>query len=220
MSKTAIVAGSTGLVGKQVVKILADSGEYDSVIALVRKGSNFIHDDVFTVEVDYRNLTEQSDELQGDDVFCCLGTTMKKAGSKERFYEVDHTFPLELAQVVKKNGCRQFSIITASGADTKSLIYYNRVKGQIEEALKELSFESIHIFRPSVLLGERDEKRRGEQLLAMLTKVLNPIMVGPLRKLRAINGEVVARAMYYTNQKHEPGIHIYESNEIQRLGQD
>jgi len=219
MSKTAVVAGSTGLVGKQLVKILADSGEYDSVIALVRKGSNFIHDDVFTVEVDFRNLAEQSDELQGEDVFCCLGTTMKKAGSKERFYEVDHTFPLELAHIVKMNGCRQFSIITAAGADKKSLFYYNRVKGQVETALKDLSFESIHIFRPSVLMGERDEKRRGEQLVAILTKVLNPLLVGPLRKLRAIKAEVVARAMYHANQRRKPGIHIYESNEIQRLGQ-
>ena len=219
MPKTAIVAGSTGLVGKHLVKILADSLEYESIIALVRKGSNFIHDNVFTVEVDYRNLAEQKEELQAEDVFCCLGTTMKKAGSKDKFHEVDYTFPVELAKIVKQNGCKQFSIITASGADKKSFFYYNRVKGQVEEAVREVDFQSLHVFRPSLLLGERDERRRGEQIGAVLFRALNPLMVGPLRKLRAIKGEVVAKAMYRVSQSSEPGNYIYESDRIQKLGQ-
>ena len=219
MPKTALVAGSTGLVGKQLVKILAASHEYEAVIALVRKGSNFIHDGVFTVEVDYEKLSEYSEDLKADDVFCCLGTTMKKAGSKDNFYKVDFTYPLELAKVAKKNGSQQFNIITSSGANADSKFYYNRVKGNIEKALSRVKIPTVNIFRPSFLIGIRDEKRAIETLGAVVSKLLNPVMVGRFRKYRSIKASVVAMAMFKVNQKHLQGIHIYESNRIQEIGQ-
>lgn len=218
MSKTAIVAGSTGLVGKHLVQILAKSHEYESVIALVRKGSNFIHDGVFTVEVDYNQLADFEDELKGNDVFCCLGTTMKKARTKDNFYKVDYTFPLELAKVAEKNNSRRFNIITASGASSKSMFYYNRVKGDIESAISNLKIPCINVFRPSLLLGDRNEKRTGEQIGAVLFKMINPLMTGPLKKFRAIKGEVVANAMFKVNQQHTEGIHIFDSDKIQEIG--
>ncbi len=220
MPKTALVAGSTGLVGKQLVQILAASHEYEAVIALVRKGSNIIHDGVFTVEVEYERLAEYSEDLKADDVFCCLGTTMKKAGSKDNFYKVDFTYPLELAKITEKNGSDQFNIITASGANAESMFYYNRVKGEIEKAISQLSIPTINIFRPSLLLGEREEKRTGEQIGAVISKLINPLMLGRFRKYRSIKGSVVARAMFNVNQKHKKGIHIYESNSIQEIGQE
>ena len=219
MPKTALVAGSTGLVGKQLLQILASSQEYEAVIALVRKGSNIIHDGVFTVEVDYERLAEYSADLKAEDVFCCLGTTMKKAGSKENFYKVDFAYPLELAKVAEKNGSDQFNIITASGANAESMFYYNRVKGDIEKAIAKLSIPAINIFRPSLLLGDREEKRAGEKIGAAISKVLNPMLVGRFRKYRSIKGNVVAKAMFNVNQKHLEGIHIYESNRIQEIGQ-
>jgi len=219
MGKTAIVAGSTGLVGKHLVQILAKSHEYESVIALVRKGSNFIHEGVFTIEVDYDQLSDYSEDLKADDIFCCLGTTMKKAGSKDNFYKVDFTFPLELAKLSEKNECEQFNIITASGANSNSMFYYNRVKGDVEQAVSKLEIPCINIFRPSLLLGERKEKRMGEQIGAVIFKYLNQLMAGPMRKYRAIQGEVVANAMFRGNQKQSKGIHIFESDKIQAIGQ-
>ena len=219
MGKTAIVAGSTGLVGKHLVQILAESQEYESVIALVRKGSNFIHEGVFTIEVDYDNLSEYSEDLKAEDVFCCLGTTMKKAGSKENFYKVDYTYPLKLAKVAEKNNSIQFNIITASGAHSKSMFYYNRVKGDVEAAISNLDIFNINIFRPSLLLGERKEKRGGEQIGAALFKLVKPLMLGPIRRYRAIRGDIVAKAMFRVNQNHSDGIHYFESDRIQEIGQ-
>ncbi len=220
MPKTAVVAGSTGLVGKQLVEILASSQEYEAVIALVRKGSNIIHDRVFTVEVDYDQLDNYAADLKADDVFCCLGTTMKKAGSKEKFYEVDFSYPLKLAEIAEKNKSQRFNIITANGANSNSTFFYNRVKGDIETAVSRLSIPSIYIFRPSLLLGNRDKKRTGENVGAVLSRVLKPLLVGRFKKYRAIKATTVAMAMYKVNQQDTNGIHIFESNRIQELGQD
>jgi len=220
MPKTAVVAGSTGLVGKKLVQILASSQEYEAVIALVRKGSNFIHDRVFTVEVDYEQLDHFAADLIADDVFCCLGTTMKKAGSKENFYKVDFSYPLKLAEIAEKNKSRRFNIITANGADSNSTFYYNRVKGDIETAVSRLNIPTINIFRPSLLLGNRDDKRTAEKIGAVLSKVLKPVLVGRFKKYRAIEASAVAMAMYRVNQRDARGIHIFESNRIEELGQD
>lgn len=219
MPKTAVVAGSTGLVGNHLVQILAQSQEYEAVIALVRKGSNVIYDGVFTVEADYQRLGDFAENLQADDVYCCLGTTMKKAGSKANFYQVDHTFPFELAKIAEKNRSTRYNIVTASGANSESLFYYNRVKGDVEKAIMNLNIPNINIFRPSLLLGSRSEKRVGEQVGAVLAKLINPLMLGRLKRYRAIKGEDVAKAMYLVSQLDTTGIHIYESDKIQEISQ-
>jgi len=220
MPKTAVVAGSTGLVGKQLVEILESSREYEAVVALVRKGSNFIHDRVFTVEVDFDHLEKYASDLKAEDVFCCLGTTMKKAGSKENFYKVDYEYPLKLARIAEQNNSDKFNIISATGADSTSAFYYSRVKGDIEKAISELNIPTINIFRPSLLIGNRDEKRKGEEIGAVVAKILNPVLIGRFRKYRAIEALMVARAMLNVNQKPAEGIHIFESNRIQELGQN
>lgn len=220
MPKTAVVAGSTGLVGNHLIQILAQSHEYEAVIALVRKGSNIIYDGVFTVEVDYQRLADFAENLQADDVYCCLGTTMKKAGSKASFYQVDYTFPFELAMIAGKNGSARFNIVTASGANSASLFYYNRVKGDIEKAIMKLNIPNINIFRPSLLLGNRSEKRMGEQVGAVIAKLMNPVMLGRLRRYRAIKGADVAKAMYRVSQLDKTGAQIYESDKIYEISQD
>jgi uncharacterized protein YbjT (DUF2867 family) len=219
MAKTAVVAGSTGLVGNQLIKILAQSLEYEAVIAVVRKGSSIIYDGVFTIEVDYRKLFEFAEALKADDVYCCLGTTMKKAGSKANFYQVDYTYPLELAKIAERNGSDRFSIITASGANSDSMFYYNRVKGDVEKAIMNLNIPNINIFRPSLLLGERNEKRKGEHIGGIIAKMLNPLLQGKLRRYRAIQGADVAKTMYLVNQQNQKGKYVYESDKIQELSQ-
>jgi uncharacterized protein YbjT (DUF2867 family) len=220
MSKTALITGGTGLVGTHLINCLIDSAEYDEIKVLVRKGSKYHMDLVTIIEVDYDHLSNFNKLLNADIVFCCLGTTMKKAGSKEQFYKVDFSYPLDLAKIVKANGCEHFNIITASGANAKSMFFYNRVKGEVESALGQLNFKNLNIFRPSLLLGERNEQRAGEQIGAVLAKIINPFLIGRLKKIRAIQAKVVARAMRKISMENHHGIRIISSDIIQANGQD
>jgi uncharacterized protein YbjT (DUF2867 family) len=217
MKKTAVVAGSTGLVGKHLVKLLAESTAFNEVTALVRSGSSFIHEDVFTEEVDYARLAEHIDTLKADAVFCCLGTTMKKAGSKAAFHKVDFDYPLALARIAAQQGSRQFHIITASGASVRSMFYYSRVKGEVEQEITKLRIPSINIYRPSLLLGKRNEQRTEEKIGAFVAAVLRPVMVGGLRRYRAIEASAVAKAMLASSEMDMEGTKVFESDAIQQL---
>lgn len=219
MSKTAIVAGGTGLVGRHLVDLLVAAKEFDKIIVLVRKGSTHQFKGVTVLEIDYDHLSDFSSQLCADAVFCCLGTTMKKAGSKEQFYKVDFTYPHELAMLALENGSRQFNIVTASGANPESMFYYNKVKGGIENALSNLEFHNINILRPSLLLGQRDEQRVGEKIGAAIAKVINPLMVGRLKKYRAIQAETVARAMVKVSLENREGLQILPSDVLKVYGE-
>ncbi|UOQ74237.1 oxidoreductase [Hymenobacter cellulosilyticus] len=152
--------------------------------------------------------------LIADDVFCCLGTTMRQAGSKEAFYKVDYLYVVKLAALTAANFAAQFMVISAMGADAGSRFYYNKVKGEMEQAVRQAPFRAIHIFRPSLLLGERTEKRAGEQVGAVLLRVLNPLLLGPLRRYRAVPGAAVARAMLRAAEDDGGGIKVHLSDEI------
>jgi len=219
MSRIALVAGGTGLVGGHLVKIIVDSNEFREIKVLIRKGNKFEMDGITSIEVDYDHLINSERYLKADCVFCCLGTTIKKAGSKEKFQMVDYTYPHELAKITLQNGSRQFNVITASGANSKSMFFYNRLKGDIEHALKNLGYENLNIFRPSLLLGDRNEKRLGEEIGALVAKTVNPLLMGNLKKLRAIQAETVAKAMVEVSLRKYLGARIFESYEIQELGQ-
>ncbi|MCL4149291.1 UNVERIFIED_CONTAM: hypothetical protein GTU68_056879 [Idotea baltica] len=218
MSKIALVAGGTGLVGSHLVELLADNKEYSEVKVLVRKGSK-IHGAKLTVlEIDYDRLSEYESQLQADVVFCCLGTTMKKAGSKAAFEKVDFTYPLELAKAAQIHGAKQFHLITAMGANLESRIYYNQIKGKTEAAIEELNFENLNIYRPSLLLGDRKEQRFGERVGTFLSWILRPFFIEGLKKYRAIHAGVVATAMLHISMKNLQGTQIFLSDAIQEQG--
>lgn len=216
--KTTLVLGATGLVGNELVKILVEKNFYEEIHLLVRKSIQPI-DPVCKVHVvDFDSLETISRELfHVTDVFCCLGTTIKKAKTKEAFRKVDYQYPLEAAKLASASGVEKYLIITAMGANSKSKFFYNQVKGDIETALKELNMPALHIFRPSLLLGDRGEHRFGEDVAAKFSGVLNTLMVGPLRQYRAIEAKMVAAAMAVAAQSTKSGINIYPSHEIQRL---
>lgn len=218
MSKTALVAGGTGLVGRHLVDLLVEAKEFDEISVLVRKGSTCQFKGVSVHELDYNHLSDVKSLLRADSVFCCLGTTMKKAGSKEQFQRVDFTYPYELARLSLENGCRQFNIITASGANSKSMFFYNKIKGEVENALSKLEFQNINIFRPSLLLGQREEQRIAEKVGAAVAKVINPLLVGGLKKYRAIQAETVARAMINVSLENRKGLQIIPSDILQVYG--
>jgi uncharacterized protein YbjT (DUF2867 family) len=219
MGKTALVAGATGLIGGELLQLALASGRYDQVTALVRKPIDFTHSKLVQEVVDYEQLSEYSSVVHVDDVFCCLGTTIKVAKTKEAFLKVDKGYPLQLAQLAKEQDASQFLIVTAMGASSSSSVFYNRVKGETEEALKSMGLPALHIFRPSLLLGERKEYRLGERMGTVIAKALRFAMVGGLEKYRPIEAKAVARAMLYVAGTQTGGQHTYASDEIAKLAE-
>jgi uncharacterized protein YbjT (DUF2867 family) len=190
---------------------------YQTVTALVRRPSLAPRDKLVQRIVDFERLSTSADLPHATDAFCCLGTTIKKAGSQDAFYKVDFTYVLELARAASRAGAKQFLLVTALGADPKSRIFYSRVKGEVEEAVRQVRFESVHIFRPSLLLGERAESRPGERAGMLVSRVLGFAFVGPLRVYRPIAGRDVALAMLRVAKEAAPGRHVYPSDQIQAL---
>ena len=195
--KTAILAGATGLIGNQLLNNLLESNHYERIVILVRKEIPLQSPKLIQVIVDYNNLQLITKNLKGDDVFCCLGTTIKNAGSQDEFYKVDYQYCLNLAIETNKNGASNFYLISSLGANANSKIFYNSVKGKIENAIKNIGFNSFYIFRPSILLGNRNEFRLGEKIMQMIMKPFSKIMIGSMKKYAAIESKQVAKAMYY-----------------------
>jgi uncharacterized protein YbjT (DUF2867 family) len=209
--KTALVAGATGLVGKQLVQELLHSNRYKTVKVLTRRDIDLAHPKLIVYNIDLNKLEAYDEALRADDVFCCLGTTMAKARSKEEFYRVDYTYPVSLARRCSQLGAKQFLIVSALGANKRSRFYYNRVKGEVEETVSSVSFRCIHIFRPSLLLGKRNETRQGEDAAKLFYKIFGFLIPARYKGVEALQ---VARAMATFAAEENGGIFIHESNEI------
>ncbi|MDQ1911810.1 NAD(P)H-binding protein [Paenibacillus sp. GD4] len=213
--KKALVAGATGLVGRELVRILLNQEEYAKVTVLVRRRMNLEHPKLEQLVVDYDRLEGLAGELvEGASLFCTLGTTMKQAGSKELFELVDYEYPMTLGRLAKRYGAEQMLIVTAMGAKRGSLFYYNRVKGKVEEELGKLGLPKLCIFRPSLLLGDRQEKRAGEQAAMKAADKLPFLFSGPLERYKPIRAEQVAAAMAAAANNNIEGTRIYESRDI------
>ncbi len=215
--KTALVIGATGLIGRQCVVTLLQSEQYDKVTTLVRHLSGAKHPNLDEQMIDFDKLEQYSHLMKVDDVFCCMGTTIKKARSKEKFKKVDYEYPLQVAKIALQQGAKQYLIVTAMGADQKSPFFYNQVKGEIEEALKDLDYPSLHIFQPSLLTGDRKEFRMGEKMAVYSFKALNLLLHGPLKKYRSIEGKTVAEAMVKAANSEKRGTFVYESDVIEGM---
>ena len=218
--KTALILGTTGLVGNELVKILIQQKNYEKIHLLVRRPIVSPDSSCEVHVVDFEQLHTYLELFKVTDVFCCLGTTIKKAKSKEAFRKVDYEYPVEAAKIAKKSEVEKFLIITAMGSNAKSSIFYNRVKGEVEESLGNLSLPSVHIFRPSLLLGERKEFRFGEKIAAKTSAIINVLMVGPLRPYKAIEAKTVATAMAVVAKFGKSGMNIYPSHKIDQIAKE
>ena len=207
--KTALIVGATGLIGGHLTRKILTHPAYNKVKVLVRKPLDFQHPKLEQIVINFDNFDKSL--IVTDEVFCCLGTTMKQAGSREAFYKVHFTYPFEIAKAAMQNGAKQFLIVTAMGANAQSMLYYNRVKGEIEKALTDLHYPALHIFRPSLLLGERKDSRAGEAFATVIMKAFD--FLTP-KKYKAIKGETVANAMLDSAQKEIKGKRILESGEM------
>lgn len=218
--RNALIAGASGLVGGHLLSLLLKSERYSQVISIGRHELPLIHPKLDQKVVNFDKLKSHAADLAVDDVFCCLGTTIKKAGSKESFYKVDHTYVVQLAQLAAQQGASQFLVISAMGADAGSMIFYNKVKGEMERDVRQQPYSSVHIFRPSLLLGDREEQRTGEEFASKVMKPLSNLMIGPLEKYKPIEAETVARAMLAAAAQDKPGAHVHLSDGIAHLGKE
>ena len=217
MKKVAI-AGATGLVGSFCLRTLLDSPEVESVLSLTRRPTKMVHPKLKELTIEFSNLNALPGDLSVAAVFCCLGTTIKKAGSQSEFQKVDLDYVTSLAVWGIKHNARHFLAVSSMGANPKSMVFYNKVKGNMEAAVSQLGYESVDIFRPSLLLGSRSEVRIGEQVGEKVMGVFAPLMKGPLEKYRPIRAEVVARAMVERALHSKAGVFVHDSSEVAALG--
>ncbi len=218
--RSAIVAGASGLVGERVLRRLIAGGSYDRVVALVRGPINITHRKLEQRTVDYERLGRMSAFPRAEDVFCCLGTTIRKAGSPEAFHKVDVEYVARLAEVSVRSGSGQFLLVSAVGANAQSGNFYLRCKGEAEDMVRTLPYRSVQIFRPSFLIGQRRERRPGEAIATAAARILSVAMLGPAARYRPIRADDVARAMVAVALESPPGIHVYEAKAMQALADD
>lgn len=221
MKKIAFLAGTSGLVGMQLMHQLIQDPDYDMIVSIGRRKLTLKHGKLVQVEVDFKNIRKIDLEakLREEDLggvyfpliealknksvtihaFCSLGTTIKTAGSKDKFYEIDHDYVINFALWSHQNGARKFMYVSAMGADPQSKVYYNQVKGEVEEDLKVIPFDYLGLFEPSLLLGNRNEFRFGEEVAKILTKPL--VWLKLAKKYRPIYDHQVAKAMIFHANK-------------------
>lgn len=214
--KTALVAGATGLIGGECLRLLLAHPAYEKVVAIVRRPMALAHPKFEERVIGFESLGELR-PIAADDAFCALGTTIRKAGSKDAFYAVDHDAVVNFAYWARGGGARTFAVVSSLGANASSGNFYLATKGDAEAALREQWFPHLEIFRPSVLLGNREESRPGERIAAVLLSAARPLLGGPLAKYRAIEAATVARAMIASAQTGEKGTHVREYAEILKL---
>ena len=221
MTKTALIAGATGLVGGHCLVRLLRAPEYGGVVALTRRPLATTDPKLEQRVVEFDQLGREGfDFPQVDDVFCCLGTTIKVAGSQAAFRQVDFVYVVSLASLALGRGAQQFLLVSSLGANPKSPIFYSRVKGETEAAVSALTFEGRQIFRPSILVGERREQRPGERAGIAVMRGVSFAMLGPLRKYRPIAAATVANAMVRVAVQAPSGVNVYESDVLERLGRE
>jgi len=216
--KTALVFGATGLTGKFLLNELLGRNEYERVRVFVRKRLKQTHPKLEIIHFETEELDHIKSLIKGDHLYCCVGTTIKKAGSQKKFREVDYLLPVKLAQIALENNIECMAIISALGADAHQHNFYLRTKGEMEEKILSMNLKRVVLARPSMLLGPREESRPGERLGQVAVNLLKPLLRGKLQKYQGIQVEVLARAL--VNLVNQPLLEkqVFESDELQKWG--
>jgi uncharacterized protein YbjT (DUF2867 family) len=217
--RTAIVFGATGMVGNILLEELINSADYSVIKIFVREPTGISEPKVQEIITDVSDPASYSAEITGDDIFICLGTTIKKAGSVANMEKIDRDLPVQIAGLARKNGIKNIAVVSSIGAAKTSRNYYLRIKGEMETGILKLDFDNTVIVRPSMLLGERKERRRGEMVGKVVMKTFQPVLIGKLLKYRAIHAGDVARAMILIMQKKREK-NIFESDELQKIARE
>ena len=214
--KTALVFGSSGLIGGHLLNQLIKDNNYNKIKIFVRSEPENNDPKVEIIKTDFNNLENNKEDIKGDDCFFCISTTKQNSPDENEYRRVELDVPKEIAQIAKSNSVNSFVFVSSGYADPKSSGDYLKFKGEVEEELKRLNFSKLGIMRPSFLLGDRKEKRIGEKIGIFVFKLLSPLFLGPLKKMKPIHSETVAKAMIsFPNKNLEKN--VFESNEIAEL---
>jgi uncharacterized protein YbjT (DUF2867 family) len=210
----AIIAGSTGLVGSELLKLILDRSDYEETHLLLRRPLVSKRAKLREYIINFEQVESLTIPAKNADFYCALGTTIKKAGNKENFRKVDHDYIVNFGKLAKKLNAQKFLVVSAVAADSKSSIFYSRVKGETEDALKSLDLNALYIFRPSLIHGDRQETRTAEKLGFYALNLLSPLLLGPLKKYRAVSAKQMAMAMLDNALTKDEKFKIIESDEI------
>ncbi len=211
--KTALVFGSSGLIGGHLIYQLIKNDNYNKIKLFVRSKIVINDPKIEIIKTDFNNLGNHKEDIKGDDCFFCIGTTKKNSPDKNEYQKVELDIPKKIAQIARANSVNSFIFISSIYANPKSSGEYVKFKGLVEEELKKLNFSNLGILRPSFLMGDRKENRVGEKIGILTFRLLSPLLFGPLKKMKPINSEKVANAMIKIANKNL-GKNIFESNEI------
>lgn len=215
--KKAIILGASGLIGSELLTLLLNSDSYTEVNAFLRGPLTVQHPKLKQEITNFNNLEELKPKIQADVIFCCLGSTKKKTPNLKDYKKVDHDIPLFFAKEGLTNNLSQFHLVSALGANSNSSNFYTQLKGEIEQDLKMLAIPSLFIYQPSFLEGNRKENRPLEKVMLGLMKLINPLLVGSLRKYQSIKAKDVAKAMFNESIQNKSGIFVFQSDKIKEL---
>jgi len=217
--RTALIAGATGLVGAELLDLLLADPSFARVHSLVRRPTGRTGEALAEQVVDFSDLGASAIAAPVGEAYCCLGTTLRAAGSRDAFRRVDFELVVAFARLALRLGADSLTVISSLGADPESRSFYLRTKGEVERELIALGLPSLGILRPSLLLGQRRELRIGERAGELGLRLASPLLVGSLAKYRPVHARTVARAMVDLGGRRDPGVHVLESDEIQRWAQ-
>ena len=214
--KIALLFGASGLVGSHLLNQLISNNNYSKIKLFVRSAIDLNDPKIEIIQTDFNNLENHREDIKGDDCFFCIGTTKKNSPDKNEYKRVELEIPKQIAQIAKSNFVNSFVFVSSGYADSKSSGDYLKFKGEVEEELKKLNFLKLGVMRPSFLLGDRKEKRVGEKIGIFIFKLISPLLLGPLKKMKPIHSEIVARSMIkVANEDLQKN--TFESNEIMEL---
>jgi uncharacterized protein YbjT (DUF2867 family) len=214
MTKKALVAGATGLIGTELIRYMVHQNHYDQIHVLLRKPLNFTHTKLVQHQIDFEQLDQYATLFKVNDVFCCLGTTIAKAKTQVAFTRVDKVYPVQMAQLAYQNGAQQFFVVSSISANARSKGFYLRTKGEMEQAVQAIPLNGVHIFRPSLLLGQRSEFRLGERVGEQLAKIIPFVFQGKRSLYHPIQAKEVAQAMLRIAKHPSSGVNIYHYDEM------
>ena len=214
--KTAIIFGSSGLIGNELFKTILLSNTYDKIKIFVRTIPEVNNPKVEIIKTDFRNLEKYKDKIEGDDCYFCIGTTKKDTPDKSEYTRIEYDIPVRVASIAKENSVNSFFYVSSIGANPKASSGYLKNKGQVEEQLKNLNFKKLAIIRPSLLVGNRKSFRLGEIIFTPVMNILTLFAFGSLKKYKPIKIENVVKAMLYISTSNSNKI-VYESNELETI---
>jgi uncharacterized protein YbjT (DUF2867 family) len=216
MTKRAIIVGASGLIGSNLLDILLTQPDYDQILSVARKKTQVKNNKLTQLTVTFEHLQDYATQITGDVIFCCLGTTRSATPDPAEYRKIDQEYPVKLAQIARQNGISQYHFVSAIGANSESSNFYTQIKGDAEKLLKTVGLKSLHIYEPSVLIGNRKKTRLLEKTAGLIMQIVGPLLIGSFKKYRPIKAIDVAKAMYKQSLKNKPGVYTYTSDQIQK----